>query len=136
MSAADFKDMTFEQFAGTPRIVKSIEVRTWPRLPPSTTVLFMEDFGLAASYFADGGDVWRGSDRIAWFDRGHSHGRNPSGVYVMPEYRGHDIAEELIYQTMVRTPGLTTPSSIRTEQGHKIYRRVYDRLMRDAGCDQ
>lgn len=124
MSLADYKGKTFEQFAGSPKIVPELIV-FMPGPPKGKLVLapFMARF--QAVLTAERGDVYHGRIRVASFirdDNGHST------VFTIEAYRKRGIGEELVIGVLALTAGLPVISAERTPGGQAFYRKVYDRI--------
>lgn len=118
--------MTFEEFAGTPRIgeVSGLRVRPPRMLHPRHR--FRGTLEIVRG--EDRGDVLDADDHVAGFVVSDKYG--DSRLWVREDYRGEGISEELVYEVLART-GRTVRSSLRTAHSHRIYRRVYDRIMRE-----
>lgn len=129
MALLDYIGMSWEQFAGKPRIVSTPHLDlSWtkrkafhPRGP------FMS--GLEIIYTMDRGDVYEHDSWIAYYLRCDQNGE--SRCVVDPHYRGRRIGPELIYQVLIRTPGLPAHTRSRTAISVRMYRQVYNRIQRD-----
>lgn len=123
MPKVDYAGMTFEQFAGTPVIITGATVE----LDPYRLVGAPEPFmGYTARITDDLSFVLHNNVLVASFVRGKNG--QCSRLAVDLRYRGQGLATRLVYQTMERTPGLTTPARERSAEGQAVYRRVWERL--------
>lgn len=122
----DYAGKTVEWFAGHPRIVLAHD----PRIKPLTVTQrspFILD--LEIIQVPGQGDVYDGLKRIASFLQSDKSGC--TRLWVLPPYRGRGIAPELIYQVMIRTPGLPARSTARTAISQAIYLKVWDRIQKE-----
>lgn len=125
MSLEHFRGLSFEDFAGCPRIADIPQVT----LRPLNKALERERVGsIEIIHWFDQADAYVADEYAASFLIADRHG--DSKLFTVPKFRRRGIGEELVYRALTRT-GRVVQSRTRNPESQRLYRRVYDRIQRE-----
>ena len=128
-SVEPFREMTRDEFLGSPKITKDsnaadLKPKQITSLAEVESVPFKSESGaLTARYSPDGAAVYDGDKVIASYNFGDT-------LVVDKNYRRQGIGEELAYQWRTRNPS-AKPAETRTKSAQRLQEKVWDRISRE-----